>query len=133
MSVAERQHVSFLGLGERLSEARLSRGLDLRDVERETRIRVRYLAALEQERFEALPGDAYARAFLRTYAAYLSLDADACVDDLRRRRGEPDEPIVPTPVARPSRRPRLPALVAAAAIAATVGGTVALVLLLGPA
>ena len=48
-------------LGSSLREARLRRGLDLADVERATRIRSRYLAALEEERFDVLPGEAYAK------------------------------------------------------------------------
>jgi cytoskeletal protein RodZ len=76
-------------LGSSLASARLALGLELKDVERETRIRARYLGALEEEDFDALPGEAYAAAFLRTYAAYLGLEADAYVEELRRRRGAP--------------------------------------------
>ena len=78
--------VPRLALGPSLAAARLAR-LELRDAELDTRIRTRYLAALEDEDFDALPGDAYAAGFLRTYADYLGLDADAYVEELRRRRG----------------------------------------------
>jgi cytoskeletal protein RodZ len=78
-----------IALGSSLAAARLALGLELRDVERDTRIRARYLAALEEEEFDALPGEAYAAAFLRTYAGYLELDADVYVEELRRRRGAP--------------------------------------------
>jgi cytoskeleton protein RodZ len=78
-----------IALGSSLASARLALGLDLRDVERDTRIRARYLAALEQEEFDALPGEAYAAAFLRTYADHLGLDPEVYADELRRRRGAP--------------------------------------------
>src|SRR5215213_2309553 len=78
-----------LALGSSLAAARLALGLELRDAERDTRIRAVYLGALEEEDFDALPGEAYAAAFLRTYASYLGLDGDAYVEELRRRRGVP--------------------------------------------
>ena len=81
--------VPRLALGPSLAAARLARGLELRDAEIDTRIRTRYLAALEEENFDALPGEAYAAGFLRTYADYLGLDADVYVEELRRRRGAP--------------------------------------------
>lgn len=61
-------------LGRILSEARISRGLTLDDVERDTRIARRYLEALERDEFDALPAPVYCRAFLRTYAQYLGID-----------------------------------------------------------
>ena len=99
--------VSRLALGSSLASARLARGLDLRDAERETCIRARYLTALEDENFDALPGDAYATHFLRSYASFLGLDADAYVGELRRRRGAalPSAGRVITRV--PRRRPSL--------------------------
>jgi cytoskeleton protein RodZ len=88
VSAAEQPSLARLALGSSLAAARLGRGLDLRDAERDTRIRMRYLSALEHEEFDALPGDAYALAFLRTYARYLGLDAEAYAAELRRRRGK---------------------------------------------
>ena len=91
-----------LALGSSLASARLALGLELRDAERDTRIRTRYLAALEDENFDVLPGDAYAAGFLRTYAGYLGLDGEEYVEELRRRRGTPAPRAggVITPVAR---------------------------------
>jgi transcriptional regulator with XRE-family HTH domain len=74
-------------IGRRLSAARRRRGLEVEDVERALRIRSRYLRALEAERFEDLPGEAYARAFLREYADYLGVDADPLVQALDERLG----------------------------------------------
>ena len=99
--------VSRLALGPSLAAARLALGLDLRDAERETRIRTRYLAALEDEDFDALPGEAYAAGFLRTYAGYLGLDADAYVEELRRRRGTPAPSAGQVITRVPRRRPSL--------------------------
>jgi hypothetical protein len=135
MPTPDRNQIAFLGLGDSLAEARLLRGLELRDVERDTRIRARYLSALEQERFDALPGDAYGRVFVRTYAAYLGLDADVYAEEYRRRRGERREPVVPAPSAAPPPRSRAPIVVGAAVLVAAAAAALALTLGLrdGPA
>jgi transcriptional regulator with XRE-family HTH domain len=78
-------------IGRRLSTARRRRGLEVEDVERELRIRSRYLRALEAERFEDLPGEVYARAFLREYADYLGLDGGSLVRALDERFDLPTE------------------------------------------
>jgi cytoskeleton protein RodZ len=70
----------LLGIGERLRNAREAKGLSLRAVADLTRIRAIYLQALEEERFDELPGAVYARGFLRTYADALGLDADRLLD-----------------------------------------------------
>ena len=59
-----------------LREARMARELSLADVESATRIRQKYLEALETGDFAKLPRGAVARRFLRTYAAFLGLDAE---------------------------------------------------------
>src|SRR6476620_2296967 len=63
------------GIGETLREARTAAGIQLDDAERTSRIRIRYLDALENEEWDVLPGDAYVRGFLHTYADFLGLDA----------------------------------------------------------
>lgn len=78
------------GIGDTLREARIKRGLTIRDVEDATKIRGRYLQALEDEDFEALPGPVFAKAFLRTYASFLKLNADDLLEEYRRRY-EPDK------------------------------------------
>lgn len=62
-------------LGETLRRARTARGITLEDAERVTRIPRKYLEALELENFGILPAPVYARGFLRSYAAYLGLEA----------------------------------------------------------
>ncbi|HYM69014.1 MAG TPA: RodZ domain-containing protein [bacterium] len=68
--------MNILGIGERLRNAREARGLSLDDVEAATRIRRRYLEALEDEAFDRLPGPAYVRGFLNGYASYLGLPSE---------------------------------------------------------
>src|SRR5215212_11005050 len=73
-----------LQIGEVLRSTRSRLDKDIYVVERETKIRTKYLQALENEEWDALPGPTYVKGFLRTYAAYLGLDADALVDEYRR-------------------------------------------------
>src|SRR5205085_2564409 len=78
-------------IGERLREARMRQGLDVTEVEVATKIRAKYLRALENDEFSMLPGKTYAKSFLRTYAEYLGLDAHLLVEEYRAQhepRGE---------------------------------------------
>jgi cytoskeletal protein RodZ len=94
------------GIGTRLREERVRRGLEIDEVEAETRIRAKYLLALEDERFDVLPGDAYARAFLRDYAEELGLDAQEMVDELNEMREPPPAaPLTPQPSVDPITSP----------------------------
>jgi hypothetical protein len=63
-------------LGITLSRARRARAITLEDVERDTRVSKRYLAALEDEDFSIFPAPVYARGFLRTYSRYLGLNPE---------------------------------------------------------
>lgn len=74
-------------IGNTLREARVRKGLTIRDVEDATKIRAKYLEALEEDDFEVMPGSTYVKAFLRTYAGYLKLDADSMVEEYARSRG----------------------------------------------
>src|SRR5581483_8766012 len=105
-------------IGESLAAARRAQRLELADVEALTRIRQRQLAALEAERFDLLPGRAYTRAFLRTYAGALGLDADHFVAEFEERYPAPDD-AEQMPRLLPRHRRRLPlrALVVLAAAA----------------
>lgn len=81
-------------IGRTLRKARTDRGLELADVERATKIRAKFLEAMEEERWEALPAPAYARGFLDIYARYLDLDRDALLEQYRETvEGERHEPI----------------------------------------
>jgi len=76
------------GLGERLLAARERKGVDLYRAERDTKIRARYLAALERGEYRELPGSVYTKGFLRNYALYLGLDPDEILLQWRREKGE---------------------------------------------
>ena len=93
------------GLPERLLAARERKGVDLYRAERDTKIRARYLAALERGDYRELPGAVYTKGFLRNYALYLGLDPDEVLLQWRRERGDPREPqnviAVPRPIAAP--------------------------------
>jgi len=92
-------------IGGSLREARLKRDLTPADVQKAIRIRDRYLQALEEERWELLPGDAYVKGFLRTYADYLGLDGNLYVEEYNSRLAHPDEPqLVPERFARTGTR-----------------------------
>ena len=82
-------------IGNSLREARLRQGLDFPQVEQATKIRGKWLRALEQEEFDVLPAQTYVKGFLRTYAEYLGLDGQLYVDEFNSRHvvGE-DEPAV---------------------------------------
>src|SRR6266516_6761141 len=67
-------------LGETLRQARLDRGASLVDAERDTRVRRKYLEALEAEDYASLPALVHTRGFIRVYARYLGLDPDATLD-----------------------------------------------------
>jgi helix-turn-helix protein len=72
-------------IGNSLREARERQGLGYPEVELATKIRAKYIRALEEEDFTSIPGDAYIRGFLRTYAEYLGLDGDVYVDEYASR------------------------------------------------
>ncbi len=78
-------------IGTTLREARVRRKLTLQQVEEDTKIRVKYLQAMENEDFDIMPGKAYVKGFLHTYATYLGLDATIILDEYRSRLMPRDE------------------------------------------
>src|SRR5258707_13490717 len=74
-------------LPERLYAARERKGVDLYRAERDTKIRARYLGALERGDYKELPGSVYTSGFLRNDPLYLGLDPDEVVGQWRRERG----------------------------------------------
>lgn len=73
-------HMSRADIGAYMRELRLHYGLTEADVSERLHIRVRYVGAIESANFEAMPGRAYARGYLHTYAEFLGLDADQVVE-----------------------------------------------------
>ncbi len=113
------------GLPDRLIAARERKGVDLVRAERDTKIRVRYLSALERGDYRDLPGAVYTKGFLRNYAIYLALDPEDVLRQWRRERGDQAgaEPqiVPPRPLEEPSRPLRFsPSVVVAALLTAGV-------------
>jgi cytoskeleton protein RodZ len=99
------------GVGTKLREARTRRRLGLPDVEAATKIRGRYIQAIENEDWDQLPGDTYARAFIRTYGSFLGLDGERLAEEQRQERGStrPGERLPRVePRPRPAKRERGP-------------------------
>src|ERR1700733_13287616 len=78
-------------IGARLREARMGAKIDINQVESDTKIRAKYLRAMENEEWSLLPGEIYAKTFLRTYADYLKLDSRELLDDYRRQYERPTD------------------------------------------
>lgn len=122
------------GVGNKLREARGRRKLSLQDVEEATKIRGRYLQAIEDDDWEALPSETYARAFIRTYAALVGLDGDRLAEEQRQAQGaaRPGERLPrvdpkPQRVARTRRRRQVPPrLVTAVVLALVIGALIAI-------
>lgn len=114
-------------IGSDLRRARTRREIDFSEVEAATRIRARFLRAMEDEEWDALPGGVYTRGFIRTYANFLSLDGDRLAEDYRRDV-EGARPPDLAPAAMPSDGARRPsrsvpwlALIAIGAVALLAG------------
>ena len=72
-------------IGETLRETRMRRRIDMTEVEAATKIRAKYLRALENEEWDLLPGPTYVKSFLRTYAEALGLDGRLLVEEYKLR------------------------------------------------
>jgi cytoskeleton protein RodZ len=72
-------------IGNTLREARVRRTLTLQQVEEDTKIRVKYIQAMENEDWDVMPGVTYVKGFLRTYSTYLGLDPDVIIGEFRSR------------------------------------------------
>jgi cytoskeleton protein RodZ len=104
------------GIGSTLREARKRRKIELSEVEAATKIRPAYLRAIEADDWDALPGDVYARGFVRTYAVYLGLDGARLAEGVPARQ---PPPLAGAPRREPSRR-ALVALVCVGLVAVIV-------------
>jgi len=116
-------------IGASLKEAREKRGLSADDVQQALRIRERYLTALEEERWELLPGDAYTKGFLRTYAEFLGLNGTLYIDEYNERvASNEDAPLVPeslAPVERGKSRILFRTIAGVIAVAAVIAALMA--------
>jgi cytoskeleton protein RodZ len=94
-------------IGQTLREARMRARIDMTEVEMQTKIRARYLRAIENEEWDLLPGPVYIKSFLRTYADFLGLDSRLLVDEFKREYELPGEhDLRPAPGLRPGRERR---------------------------
>lgn len=78
-------------IGSTLREARMRARIDITEVEQATKIRAKYLRALENEEWNLLPGSTFIKSFLREYAEYLGLDARTLVEEYKLRYDRPSE------------------------------------------
>jgi len=93
-------------IGSTLRAARMSARIDVSEIEAQTKIRAKYLRALENEEWDLLPGPTFVRSFLRTYAQALGLDAKALVEEYRLNYERPSEAALEPIVSTPSTAPR---------------------------
>jgi cytoskeleton protein RodZ len=121
-------------IGESLREARMRARIDIAEIEAQTKIRAKYLRALENEEWDLLPGPTYVKSFLRTYAEALDLDAKLLVDEYKLRHEHLSEvELQPINAAAPGRerRRQTPVLPPWFFVAAIVAGLVFALYLLG--
>jgi cytoskeletal protein RodZ len=106
-------------IGATLRDARIRARIDMSEVESQTKIRAKYLRAIENEEWDLLPGPVYVKSFLRTYGDYLGLDSRMLVEEFKRRYERPHDHELAPPIAslahehdrdrgRMPRRPSLP-------------------------
>jgi cytoskeleton protein RodZ len=96
-------------IGTSLREARLRKQIDIPEAEQGTKIRGKYLRALEDEQFEILPSPTYVKGFLRSYAEYLGLDGQLYVDEYNSRYVTGDDAVESFRARREVSRARTPA------------------------
>jgi cytoskeletal protein RodZ len=123
-------------IGKVLHRARTERGIELTEVERVTKIRTKFLQAMERDQWEELPGPAYARGFLATYASFLDLDEQELVERYREtvESGDSAEPIPSSVIHTGSvNRPRSvrPMALAAAGVVAAIALVLVIAVSLG--
>jgi transcriptional regulator with XRE-family HTH domain len=93
-------------IGETLRDARMRARIDVSEIEAKTKIRAKYLRALENEEWGLLPGPTFVKSFLRTYAEALGLDGKALVEEYRLNNENPSDALLEPIVSRPERTGR---------------------------
>jgi cytoskeleton protein RodZ len=122
-------------IGATLRDARMRERIDITEVESATKIRAKYLRALENEEWDLLPGPTFVKTFLRTYADYLGLDAKVLVEEYKQRYERPaPQDLMPFGTnlgSRRDRRPRAPVFPPWLLVGVVVCGLLGLLFLLG--
>src|SRR5581483_4916166 len=88
----EENGLAMGAFGDRLRREREMRGITLDEISESTKISRRHLEALENERFDQLPGGVFAKGFVRAYAHFLGIDEDQAVADYSAASNEQPEP-----------------------------------------
>lgn len=109
-------------IGDALRRERLRRGLKLEQVSTHTKIALHHLQAMEENRFDRLPGGLFTRSFLRQYTHVLDLNEDELIASLKQQFEPPVPPSEPPPRYKSSRLPHLPHLPTLACLAMVVLG-----------
>jgi cytoskeleton protein RodZ len=109
-------------IGQALREARMRSRIDVSEIEAQTKIRAKYLRALENEEWDLLPGPTFVKSFLRTYGQALGLDGKALVEEYRLNYERPNEALEPIVPGSSSKSARAGGGAAARARAAYAGG-----------
>lgn len=79
-------------VGQKLKDARIAKGLTLDDLQQTTKIQKRYLIAIEENNYDALPGKFYVKAFARQYAETVGLNPNEIIQELDQELGLPSSP-----------------------------------------
>ena len=95
-------------LGDTLREAREKQGLTYKDIEKGTSIRALYIEYIEKGEYDELPGDVYTKGFIRSYANFLKLDANALVQAFTAERHKGAAPAAQQKPAAPKAAPEKP-------------------------
>jgi cytoskeleton protein RodZ len=123
-------------IGATLQEARMRARIDISEVEAATKIRAKYLRAIENEEWDMLPGPTFVKSFLRTYAEYLGIDARLLVEAYKLRYEPPPsdtelQALGPPVGSRRPRAPRPPRLSRGWVVGLSVAGLIVLLIVLG--
>jgi cytoskeleton protein RodZ len=118
-----------------LREARMRERIDISEIEAQTKIRAKYLRALENEEWDLLPGSTYVKTFLRTYAEALGIDGRLLVEEYKLNHERPSElelqPIMPPSARDRDRRRARPTLPRGMTAILVVVGLLVVVAILG--
>jgi len=74
----------LLNIGEKLKNKRLENGISIEEIQKKTKIRTKYLKAIEENNFNIIPGSVYAKAFMKEYARQLNIDEREILEEYKK-------------------------------------------------